>query len=201
MLLLLLLLLCWLVLPSSVVLWLPTAASSSMHCPCMPLPHATPACILDPCRYACSDLLVGLPAGFDSQKAATLPNDYYELANEVRWKQLVKDAGAQADAGLARLQARQQGGGGGAGAGAGAAAAGAAGQAGGAGQQQQQQQVQQQQQAAGAGRRLAGLEGGIDGDAALGAALLGEEGSSEQQQQQQQQQQPGMYGRRRQQQQ
>ncbi|KAI7838423.1 hypothetical protein COHA_007795 [Chlorella ohadii] len=139
-------------------------------------------------RYACSDLLVGLPAGFDGQKAAGLPTDYYELANEVRWKQLVKDAGAQAEAGLARLKARQQGGGGG---GEHARAA-AAGQAGGGGQQQQQQQQhnaageQQQaagQQAAGVGRRLEESADRLGREAALNAALLAEEASIERRQQ------------------
>ena len=124
--------------------------------------HTHPASVGPKRRFACSDLLVGLPAGFDSQTVAPLPTDYYELANEERWKQLVKDAGAQAEAGLARLQAREQGAAGGAAAGAAAAGAGGAAQAGG-GQQQQQQQQQGQQQAAGgaagAARRLSSAAG------------------------------------------
>lgn len=116
-------------------------AATRTRLPCFPFASRCLPSLRPPaCRFACSDLLAGLPAGFDGRPVAPLPLDWDEKVAK-KWKGLVSNAAAQADARLARLQAQQGGGGGG-----GGGAAAAAGAAGGAAQAGQAHAGSQQQQ-------------------------------------------------------
>ena len=85
--------------------WRPPAVLSLRCRPLRRLPpplNPTPAC-----SFVCSDLMVGLPLGFDSRPLVPLPLDGDEKRTQ-RWQGLVHAAEAEAQAGTQRLEQQQQ---------------------------------------------------------------------------------------------